>query len=704
MLRPVATVDEHEPNRAVLLAALTAALVGGGIAAYGLFLPHSLLGVHDYDDGVYFGASLRLVAGVLPYRDYVLTHPPGIALLLSPIALLSRAIGSDGGLAIARILTVLVAGLNCGLVALAVRHRGPVASLAGGLALACFPIAVSADQTVLLEPYLMAGCLAGTVLAFEHGELAIGRRALWAGVAFGLAGDVRIWAVVPFIALLCCALGRCRRSGLPLLAGAAAGFVLPCLPFAAASPGAFFHDIFIDQVLRSAGSAGKGVVTRLAGVTGLTGFSAQPGTHAVVAITLAAVILVACSYYLMWGRARRCDWFFLLASVLSVAAVLSTPQFYEYYSYFPGVFIAGVIGLCAGRWAEVLDAVIEAVLHRPPHELAVPPDASATQAASNPPSSAGQPSRALRLIPVMVVLVVAAVMVPVDISKSHTYIEATKPTQASALVERDIPAGACVVTDDAVVLISSNRFFATNPSCPQTVDSYGAWLSVDASRPPPSPGVAVPTLASEWRGWFSQAQYVVESSLRSDYIPWTPSLVAWFKAHFHLVGRTSHAYIYARGKGPTPAELLREWTRAGLRALRAKNLREAARDFATAAADDHSSPIGDFDLGTVETRLGRRTSAETAYRRALSIDRRYVPALYDLARLLAKKDPNAAINLYDRAIAAQPSNARVRFNLGLLLVRIGRHSAGLSELERAIALDPHLRASLPSKLHVPSTG
>src|SRR5207253_1561347 len=110
-------------HRARRLPASVWLAVGGGLLAialgsYTLALPRGLTGVHGllnrngYDDGVYLGTALRLVHGHLPYRDYAFVHPPGITLLMTPIALLGRVIGSRDALAIARIVTVLVAGVN----------------------------------------------------------------------------------------------------------------------------------------------------------------------------------------------------------------------------------------------------------------------------------------------------------------------------------------------------------------------------------------------------------------------------------------------------------------------------------------------------------------------------------------------------------------------------------------------------------------
>jgi len=58
---------------------------------------------------VYLGAAIRILAGNLPYRDFTLIQPPGLPLLLTPIAALSHWIGTRGAMGTARILVPVVA-------------------------------------------------------------------------------------------------------------------------------------------------------------------------------------------------------------------------------------------------------------------------------------------------------------------------------------------------------------------------------------------------------------------------------------------------------------------------------------------------------------------------------------------------------------------------------------------------------------------
>ena len=84
----------------------------------GTFRGAGLYGLGNYDDGVHFAAALGLVNGLLPYRDFLLLHPPGVVLAMAPFAALSWLIGEPDAMAVARVSWMLLGGVNTVLCAL----------------------------------------------------------------------------------------------------------------------------------------------------------------------------------------------------------------------------------------------------------------------------------------------------------------------------------------------------------------------------------------------------------------------------------------------------------------------------------------------------------------------------------------------------------------------------------------------------------
>ncbi len=470
---------------------------------------HALLGIDEYDDGVYLGAALRLVNGAAPYRDFTFLHPPGIILLLSPLAALARWTGTRAFTAEARVLTVLVASANAGLLAWLLRHRGTPAMLIAGGTLAVFPLAVAADHTVLLEPYLVLFCLLGATAMVAGDNLASRKRLVLAGVAFGFAGAVKIWAIFPLAVALGCCVPHFRRKGGPLFFGAVAGFTLPSLPFFFFAPTNFVRDTIVLQLGR-ARSTGWPPGLRLLNITGLVGL---PGLHATVDLALIVavvyVLIVACAY-LVPPWTSPLDWFALGSASATVAAILVAPDFVPHYAYFTAAFLALLLGVSCARLLR----------------------AASDWAAYRETATGRMVAQAQGLVVVVAVLVIAA-----GFAEGRRFIR-DQPWRVTfgdpgPPIARVIPKGACVVTDEPAFTIIADRFVAESGKCPAMVDSYGEWLAADRKHPPPSPGPYDPGLVSAWRSWSSAAGYVV---LTSQFrIPWTPGLRSWFDSHFEAV-------------------------------------------------------------------------------------------------------------------------------------------------------------------------
>jgi alpha-1,2-mannosyltransferase len=340
-----------------------AALLGLGLRIFQLTRPGYLTGFTDYDDGVYIGNALRLVNGVIPYRDFAMVQPPGSMLLMVPAALVGKAFGSMSALATARVLTVGADTANVVLVGLLVRHRGPLAAGVASGGYAVYPAALNASQSLFLEPWLNLFCLLGAVVLFDgdqvagyrgvHGEHG-SRRAFWAGICFGFAAAVKIWAAVPALVawVLCLA---ARRGRLPFVGGFAAGIVVPCLPFEILAPTGFGRTVFLSELVQA--THGRvGANPRLADITGIIGLSSVGVNPRIWAGATAAGVLFL-FVVTAWLRARRAgsratalDWFAFVTTIVVIGMLFSPSEWYVHYAAFAGPFLVILVGLSAARF------------------------------------------------------------------------------------------------------------------------------------------------------------------------------------------------------------------------------------------------------------------------------------------------------------------------------------------------------------------
>jgi alpha-1,2-mannosyltransferase len=491
-----------------------ATLLGLGLRLYQLARPGHLLGATEYDDGADFGSALRLVHGAIPYRDFTTVQPPAMTALMLPAALLSKLTGTAWAMAAARLLTVAAGAAGVLLGGLLVRHRGVLAITVTCGILAVYPGSVVSAHTVLLEPWLVLGCLAGAVAAFDGDQLATGRRLAWGGAAFGFAGAIKIWAIIPVAVILALILTLSRlrpRQAARFVAGAAAGFIIPVLPFAIAAPKGLYNGVIVAQLTRT--DIRVPLSFRIQQMTGLT--AAHPSAAALAVAAVIAVALIGGGFAGAWRVAGRrppaLDWFALGSVVLVVAAFLLPDDFYYHYPGFLAPFLALSLGLSAasllaGRWF-----------------------------------AAGRPARFRRAAPWLAGLVLVAL--PFAVPRAEN---APTPVYHTAAARAVIPAGACVLTDQGSLLIAVDRFSSTVPGCSLMVDATGTDYVLGHGRNGLTSG-RVPAVAALWRQAFGAAQYVWLTPYNAVRIAWTPALRAYFGSHFvPLHGPWAPLSLYVR--------------------------------------------------------------------------------------------------------------------------------------------------------------
>jgi alpha-1,2-mannosyltransferase len=522
MLRPDVLRAYWLSPAGLVIAAATALSLA--LRLYMLSRPLFLTGVTEYDDGVYLGGAIRLISGEVPYHGFAFVQPPGMLLLMAPVAVIAKVSTATHAMAAARLLTVLASTACVPLVGSLIRYRGVFVTVVSCGILAVYPDDITTAHTLILEPWMNLLLLIGVCVAFRRGRLTSPQRLFWAGVVIGFAGAVKYWAVLPALALLVVCLvtptpaGPVRRRrtwGYAL--GVVAGFAVPVLPFAAAGPGLYLRSTLLDQASR----AGTVVPTsmRLAHITGLIDIlngkgqiTLHSGTHSLFAsggvattatasaglapFIIAAVIAAVLALGYLWRPARSSplEWFALASCLSAVAAVLSYSAFFYHYSDFVAPWLALSVGCAAGTLCRAF---------------------------------ADRPGLRHSLIAVTVVLILGlAGFQARELSGLHT--TSVYPDKAA------IPAGSCVVTDEVSLTLAANRF-STQASCPDVLDSLATTLVEDNGVSVQGGAKASARAVAAWTWIFGHAQYVWLSPDSDRRIPWTHGLEQWFGRHYKRI-------------------------------------------------------------------------------------------------------------------------------------------------------------------------
>ncbi len=315
-----------------------------------------LRGMDDYDEGVYFSAAQALIAGRFPYRDFVLLHPPGIVLVLTPFAALARVVSDHRAFELARLAFMALGSINAVLTAAIARRArsgGVIAAAVAGVLYAVWPPAIDAESTTLLTPWSTLGMLLALLLLYRRS--ARPHEEFLAGVALGAAAAVKIWGVVPLVVVLAWELIRGRGGETARVAcGAAAGVTAVCLPFFLAAPGPMFRMVVVDQLER--GEANAGVRGRISGILGVARFGsgARPPHLLVV-----AAVAVLCALAVVGAVLDRA-WLVSALLVAIVTLLLTAPSFFAHYAGYAAAPLLVLTGTGA------------AALAVPPCALAVP--------------------------------------------------------------------------------------------------------------------------------------------------------------------------------------------------------------------------------------------------------------------------------------------------------------------------------------------
>ena len=436
-----------------------------------------LEGLQGYDDGVYYAGAASLVAGRLPYRDFVLLHPPGMLLLLSPFAALGRLTSDHVGFAVARVAVMLLSAGNAGAVAvLGGRSRRPgaaTAAAAGGLFAALWYSSLYASRTTLLETPASSCLLVALLLLWRRRQAPGARAQLLAGAALGLSASIKIWGVVP---LLVVAAWQLRSAGRPaagrVLLGAAGAVVVVCVRFFVAAPGAMTRLVLRDQLQRPLTSPSP--LTRALDASSLVWN--LPRAHldsswagvGVIAVALLGLVSLA---VVAWRSDAR-----LPVALLAAGAVvlLLSPSYFTHYGELVTPPLALVVGAAA---AELRTSYAPGVVRATPR------------------------------------LLVALPLIALAVLELHTVTRPFGHPIAAARLRAAVAGRGCVATDTPAALAVLDVLSPDlRARCPVPVDLTGITYDRDSRRRPDGRAVARlsnPPWQQDLQAYLGQAGVVV---------------------------------------------------------------------------------------------------------------------------------------------------------------------------------------------------
>lgn len=298
------------------------------------------LRVLGYDDGVYYSAANGFIHGQIPYRDFILVHPPGILILLSPFAFIGKLFGDHAGLIAARTSFMILGSFTAVLIYLVAKRISTKAGFIAGITYAFWYPAIVVERTSYLEAIGIFG-VAFTLFLLQR-ETPTNKHYLLAGSVMGLATATKLWFVLPIIVIgVWLLLIRKFRGVLNFVAASALTFLSICGYFWVKSGSKFLHLIIFAQLNRS--NATYSHISRLKAIFNLESFeSIKVVSKSIVVLAILTILL---SGLLIW---RKCGakivilWIILFTAQLSV--ILTTPTFFQSYSSYVACSFALLVG------------------------------------------------------------------------------------------------------------------------------------------------------------------------------------------------------------------------------------------------------------------------------------------------------------------------------------------------------------------------
>lgn len=271
----------------------------------------------DFDEGVYFAAGRLITLGILPYRDFDLGHPPGIAWIMAVVQFILPTTST----ALAFTWTKLLYCLAGTITALLIFHifnkkHGLAFGILSSLLYATYPEVIALDRGVFLEPLVNLAVICAVWMHQKE------KSYMGIGVILALAISIKFTAVVwlPAFAFWAWQSRTPSRNLGYWMGGGLLGFMIFIMPWIIPAPSDFFRDVVGFQLSRPP-DGDLEIELRL--------HSILQSSH----LPMNVMSILAILSFPWVPREQRSNYFgYLLTCVLAVMVLLSSRGFWGQYN------------------------------------------------------------------------------------------------------------------------------------------------------------------------------------------------------------------------------------------------------------------------------------------------------------------------------------------------------------------------------------
>lgn len=323
-----------------------------------LFYAGGFDSVLGYDDGVYYSASTALNHRLIPYRDFVLVHPPGILYLLSPFVWISHFTTDAFGFYLARIFFMVVGALSTWMIYRIGSRWSRGAGIAAALFYAVWTPVVRIERTPYLEGLGILCTLIALYILLEKKNPR--RDNVTIGVLLGVATTIKIWYAIPVVVvILWLLLQRELKKALIIGATSLATFATFSAYFIAKSSVKFFELVIYAQTQRV--SDPIPIADRLVKIFNIDSIKLEPSRN-ISLLALALLTALLLKFIIDNARNRESQLIFLFF-LFQLVVLIKTPVFFNAYPSFIAFSLALIFGITVSKLpSRILIAAIMTVV------------------------------------------------------------------------------------------------------------------------------------------------------------------------------------------------------------------------------------------------------------------------------------------------------------------------------------------------------